>query len=128
MRVRRGPKNYTRSDDRIREEICEQLSQQQMIDVSDVSVDVQNGRVMLEGTVPERTMKYAIENMADYCWGVQDVENHIRIRQTQTVGQGQQEAGGQQQGQLRRSSAEAGGFGGAESGRPGENKAKGKES
>lgn len=131
-RIRRGPKNYTRSDDRIREDVCEQLCQQQVIDVSDVSVDVQNGRVVLEGTVPERNMKYAIENMADSCWGVQDVENHIRVRQMQMFGQGQQnqqEAGGQQQGQVRRSSAEAGGFGSADtSSRQGENKAKGKES
>lgn len=43
-RSRRGPKGYARSDDRIREDICETLSQDQRIDVSEVSINVQSGR------------------------------------------------------------------------------------
>jgi hypothetical protein len=90
-RSRKGPKNYTRSDERIREFICERLTQEQQADVSEVSVEVQNGRVTLEGTVPERQMKYAIEDVVDRCWGVQDVENYLRVQPRQ--GQQQQESG-----------------------------------
>lgn len=39
-RVRRGPKNWTRSDDRIRDDLCERLSHMHDIDASDVSVTV----------------------------------------------------------------------------------------
>lgn len=79
-RDRQGPRGYTRSDERIREFICERLTQLHQHDVSDVSVNVSDGHVTLEGTVPERYMKYRIEDTADNCWGVKDVENHIRVR------------------------------------------------
>lgn len=79
-RDRKGPRGYTRSDERIREFICERLTQLHQLDVSDVGVTVTDGHVMLDGTVPERHMKYRIEDTADSCWGVKDVENHIRVQ------------------------------------------------
>jgi hypothetical protein len=56
---RRGPKNYQRSDERIREDICERLWHDSYIDSSEVEVKVQNGEVTLEGAVPRRDMKYS---------------------------------------------------------------------
>jgi hypothetical protein len=73
----RAPKGYRRSDSRIREDVCERLMQSE-IDVSDVSVDVHEGIVTLEGTVPVRPMKYAIEDIVERCLGVSDIENHLR--------------------------------------------------
>ncbi|WP_332675222.1 BON domain-containing protein [Aromatoleum sp.] len=78
-RNRQGPRGYQRSDERIREFICERLAQHHHLDVHDVSVEVREGRVMLDGTVPERRMKYQIEDAADNTWGVKDVENRIRV-------------------------------------------------
>jgi hypothetical protein len=49
------------------------------IDASDVSIDVKEGKVTLEGTVPERRMKHRIEDMVDDCMGVQDIDNRIRV-------------------------------------------------
>ena len=72
------PKGYVRSDARIQEDVCERLSDSGW-DVSDVSVRVSEGRVLLEGTVDDRRIKHAIENCADDCAGVQDVENRIRV-------------------------------------------------
>ncbi|HDV6330653.1 TPA: BON domain-containing protein, partial [Burkholderia cenocepacia] len=80
LRHRRGPKGYTRSDERIREDVCERLAHALEIDVSDVTVQVKEGRVELEGTVPARWMKHDIEDLADGCLGVQDVENRVRVR------------------------------------------------
>ncbi|RQR86536.1 MULTISPECIES: BON domain-containing protein [unclassified Burkholderia] len=80
MRHRRGPKGYTRSDERIREDVCERLAHALDIDVSDVSVQVRDGRVELDGTVPQRWMKHDIEDIADGCMGVRDVENRVRVR------------------------------------------------
>jgi len=75
-----GPKGYQRSDERIREEICDELMQTDHIDSSEVSVEVTAAKVTLEGTVPERWMKHAIEDLADACPGVQDVDNRMRIK------------------------------------------------
>ena len=52
----------------------------QDIDASEVTVEVKEARVTLEGTVPERWMKHTIEDIADGCHGVQDVENRIRVQ------------------------------------------------
>ncbi|WP_082721540.1 BON domain-containing protein [Burkholderia latens] len=80
MRQRRGPKGYTRSDERIREDVCERLAHALDIDVSDVTVQVRDGRVELDGTVPSRWMKHDIEDIADSCMCVRDVENRVRVR------------------------------------------------
>ncbi|MGK8206052.1 BON domain-containing protein [Burkholderia cenocepacia] len=80
LRRRRGPKGYTRSDERIREDVCERLAHAFEIDVSDVSVQVQEGCVTLDGTVPARWMKHGIEDLADDCLGVRDVDNRVRVR------------------------------------------------
>ncbi|MGS0895379.1 BON domain-containing protein [Burkholderia stagnalis] len=80
MRDRRGPKGYTRSDERIREDVCERLAHALDIEVGDVSVQVREGRVELDGTVPARWMKHEIEDIADGCMCVRDVENRVRVR------------------------------------------------
>jgi len=74
-----GPKGYQRSDERLREEISERLMEAYHIDSSDVTVQVLGARVVLEGTVPDRHMKHAIEDLADAAPGVQDVDNRIRV-------------------------------------------------
>lgn len=78
-RDRKGPRGYNRSDERIREYICERLARHHVLEVSDVEVSVQQGHVSLDGTVPERYMKHIIEDTADGCWGVSDVDNRIRV-------------------------------------------------
>jgi osmotically-inducible protein OsmY len=75
-----GPKGYQRSDERLREDVSERLMQARYIDCSDVTVKVSAAKVTLEGTVPERPMKHAIEDLVDACPGVQDIDNRIRVR------------------------------------------------
>ena len=75
----RPPKGYTRSDERLKEDICERLMHEGSIDAGDVSIEVKNGKVTLDGTVTERFMKHRIEDIAEDCSGVKDVENHIRV-------------------------------------------------
>jgi len=62
------------------------------VDVEEVTVQVQNGRVTLEGSVPQRHMKHRIEDIADQCSGVQDVDNRVRVQRESS------QSGGQQQG------------------------------
>lgn len=79
---RSGPKGYIRSDERIKDDVCEHLYHSRHVDVSEVSVDVQGGKVTLEGTVPERGMKHRIEDIVEPCIGVHDIDNRIRVRQS----------------------------------------------
>ena len=77
---RKGPKNYQRTDERIREDICERLTADHSLEVEDVSVEVEKAVVRLEGTVRLRRMKHDIEDIAANCAGVEDVENRIRVK------------------------------------------------
>ncbi|MBP0636526.1 MULTISPECIES: BON domain-containing protein [unclassified Cupriavidus] len=85
-----GPKGYRRSDERVREDVCERLAMNPYIDVGDVSVEVANGVVTLDGTVRERREKYVIEEIADAVFGVTEVDNRLRVAR----GQGDQGARG----------------------------------
>jgi hypothetical protein len=75
----RGPKGYQRSDERLREDICERLMADAYIDASEVTVAVADGKVTLEGTVGERLMRHRIEDRVDECMGVKDIDNRIRV-------------------------------------------------
>lgn len=77
---KRGPKGWQRSDERVKEDICERLYHDASIDSSEVTVDVSNGKVSLEGTVPDRRMKHAVEDLIDACPGVKDIDNRIRVQ------------------------------------------------
>ncbi len=74
-----GPKGYQRSDERIREDLCERLALSSRVDVREVEVSVSAGVVTLSGTVQDRQQKYRIEDMADEVFGVKDVHNQIRV-------------------------------------------------
>jgi osmotically-inducible protein OsmY len=76
----RGPKGYRRSDERITEEICEQLTRNDEIDPSDIEVSVQNGEVTLTGNVEDRRFKRMAEDIAERVSGVSEVSNQIRIK------------------------------------------------
>ena len=75
----RGPKDYKRSDERIREEVCELLSSNDEVDATDIAVQVKDGDVMLEGSVPTRHMKRLAEDLAEEVLGVCDVYNTLRV-------------------------------------------------
>jgi hypothetical protein len=75
----RGPKGYRRSDDRIREEVNDRLTDHSDIDPSEVEVRVEQGVVTLTGTVEDRHSKRLAEDIAEGVAGVVDVNNQIRV-------------------------------------------------
>lgn len=95
----KGPKGYTRSDDRIREEVSDRLSDNDMIDASDISVEVSGGEVTLEGYVSSRSARRAAEDCCESCSGVSHVQNNLRVRESGSsnagTGQGNSNAMGQ---------------------------------
>ncbi|MFO7177368.1 MAG: BON domain-containing protein [Pseudomonadota bacterium] len=74
-----GPRGYRRSDERIREDVCDALTEHDSIDASDIDVVVQAGVVVFGGTVPDRRMKALAEGVAYQCSGVRDVQNELRV-------------------------------------------------
>jgi hypothetical protein len=85
----KGPKGYQRSDERLKEMICERLREDPDIDASEVTVNCQGGKITLDGTVDSRRTKNAIEDVAEQ-FGVEHVQNNLRVqRQGQGLGQGQ---------------------------------------
>ena len=76
----RGPRGYTRSDDRIREDVNDRLTDDPHIDASDIDVSVSNGEVTLSGTVDERFAKRHAEDIAESVAGVTHVQNNIRVK------------------------------------------------
>jgi len=76
----RGPQNYTRSDDRIREDVNDNLTEDWGVDASNVTVTVSNGDVTLDGTVATRLQKRRAEDCAEEVSGVKNVQNNLRIR------------------------------------------------
>lgn len=75
----RGPRGYTRSDDRIKEDINDRLTDHYVIDASEIEVEVNGGEVVLSGTVDSRYEKRLAEDIAEAVSGVHNVENRIRI-------------------------------------------------
>lgn len=78
----KGPKGYKRSDERIKEDVCETLARNPRIDASDIEVKVEDACVMLSGTVPSKEIKRAAEMSIENLPGVEDVKNEIRIKRT----------------------------------------------
>ena len=76
----KGPRNYRRSDETIREDANEALYRSSEVDASDIEVFVNAGNVTLKGHVNSREQKkmaeYAVESLA----GVKDVFNELRLR------------------------------------------------
>ena len=59
--------------------LCERLHDDPEIDASEVTVNVQGGKITLEGTVDSRRTKNAIEDVAEQI-GSQDVQNNLRVQ------------------------------------------------
>lgn len=75
----KGPKNYQRSNERIREDVCERLALDHDVDASEIEVNVSGATVSLTGTVHDRFAKRRAEDIAESVMGVKDVQNQIRV-------------------------------------------------
>lgn len=80
----KGPKGYRRSDERIREDVNDRLTEDHRLDASDIDVLVQDGEVTLNGFVFSREDKRRAEDLAERCSGVGHVQNNLRARPRET--------------------------------------------
>jgi len=75
-----GPKGWRRSDESIREDVCEALAYDGRIDATQIEVTVKDAEVTLEGIVLERDQKRLAEDLAAHVRGVEDVHNRLRLK------------------------------------------------
>lgn len=75
----KGPAGFQRSDERIRELVCEALTDDGEIDATRIEVSVKGGEVTLTGAIEDRRMKRLAEDCVEAVPGVKDVHNQLRI-------------------------------------------------
>jgi hypothetical protein len=75
----KGPKNFQRTDERIREAVSEALEIHDDIDATHIEVLVKNAEVILSGNVDTRDAKRLAEDVAASVSGVRDVQNQIKV-------------------------------------------------
>jgi hypothetical protein len=79
----RGPKGYQRADSRIREDVCDRLTDAPFLDASDIEVNVKDGDVTLSGTVRSREERRRSEDLIEHVTGVRDVHNNLRVNRSE---------------------------------------------
>lgn len=77
----KGPKGYKRSDERIKDDVNDRLSDDPNIDASNIEVSVSNGEVTLSGSVDSRQARRHAEDLAEAVSGVSYVQNNLRVGQ-----------------------------------------------
>ncbi len=81
----RGPRGYQRGDDRIREDVCDRLTDDPRIDASDMDIQVKGGEVTLAGSVRTRDEKRYTEDLVERITGVREVNNNLKVRPADEV-------------------------------------------
>ena len=76
-----GPAGYTRTDERIREDVSERLTDDWAVDARKIEVAVSGGEITLNGTVTSRDQKRRAEDLAENVSGVKHVQNNLRVEQ-----------------------------------------------
>ena len=75
-----GPKGFSLSDDRVRDDVSEILARDPSIDTGQIEIEVKDGVVFLKGRVDNRQIKRMAELMIEDLPGVNDVINQLRFR------------------------------------------------
>ncbi len=75
----KGPKGYKRSDDRIREDVSDHLTQDHFVDASHIEIAVTDCECTLTGTVSTRDEKRRAEDIAERVMGVKHVQYNLRV-------------------------------------------------
>jgi HSP20 family molecular chaperone IbpA len=71
-----------RSDFSILEDVVQILARHAEIDASDINIIVDQGEVVLTGTVPEQQMKYLAQDVTEQIAGVRKIVNQLRKAST----------------------------------------------
>jgi hypothetical protein len=90
----KGPKGYARSAERIRDEVCERLTEDDLVDAREISISCREGGVLvLEGTVDSMRAKHRAELIADRCNGVREVDSRLKVLRPESQGANAMQSG-----------------------------------
>jgi hypothetical protein len=81
-----GSRHYRRPVERILDDVHARLLREP-VDAHDVTVRVEGGDVILEGTVPDPSHRWLIERVCDDVLGVVHVDNRLRVRSAAEAGE-----------------------------------------
>lgn len=74
-----GPKGYRRSDESIKDDVCERLTQDPVIDATEIEVEVEDGEVILSGSVAGRIEKSRAADILVEIRGVKNIVNRLTV-------------------------------------------------
>jgi hypothetical protein len=77
------PAGYDSADDRIDEEFTDHLTEHSYIDTTQVTFTVKDGKVTLEGSVPNADQKDYVEEVAARIDGVTGIDNKLTVQKPQ---------------------------------------------
>jgi osmotically-inducible protein OsmY len=81
LQIHHHPEGIVCTDDEcLRGEIVERLKQAGHMEADKLSIEVQAGKVTLNGWVQDPRARHSIEDLVDACPGVQDVDNRIHVQ------------------------------------------------
>lgn len=75
----RPAKTYARPDSCVREEVCDCMAGDPLLDSSAIEVQVENGDVTLTATVAEQAELHRAESVAEQVDGVRSVRNELKV-------------------------------------------------
>ncbi len=82
----KGPRGYRRSQERIRDEVCQILAQDFFLDASGLEVELDDHVLILKGEVDSRRDKRRAEDLVADVPGVEDVQNQLRVKRAPVEG------------------------------------------
>jgi len=75
----RSSDHHSPSDERMKDELSRALADSPLLDAADIIADINEGLVVLNGSVNNEDEKQAAADIANAVSGVRDVENRLRI-------------------------------------------------
>jgi len=78
-----GPTGYDSSGDPVGQEVYSRLTQHGQVDASNIEIIIDNGEVLLEGTVDREESKRLAEEAVESITGVSSVQNLLRVQANQ---------------------------------------------
>ena len=76
----KGPKNYSRSSERIKDDAAKRLMEDSLVDASDIEIQVKDTDLILSGTVKSRFEKHRSEVLVENVSGIKGVQNNLRVK------------------------------------------------
>lgn len=81
----KGPKNYIRSMERVREDASDRLTEDPFVDASKIEIWIKDNDLILSGTVETKFEKRRAEHLVESVPGAKHVQNNLRVAENKTT-------------------------------------------